>query len=56
VDRAMVGSDWPISARLPRRLGAGRWLSMVVDELAPSPGEREQLSWRTASSFYGVLA
>ena len=50
----MVGSDWPISAMPPRRLAPGRWLSMVLDELAASPAEREQLSWRTASRFYGV--
>jgi L-fuconolactonase len=53
-DRAMVGSDWPVSALAPRRLPPGRWLSMVLDELAASPAEREQLSWRTASRFYGV--
>jgi len=53
-DRAMVGSDWPISAMSPRRLAPGRWLSIVLDELAASPAEREQLSWRTASRFYGV--
>lgn len=54
VDRAMVGSDWPVSAMAPRRLAPGRWLSMVLDELAASPAEREQLSWRTASACYGV--
>lgn len=53
-DRAMVGSDWPVSALAPRRLAPGAWLSMVLDELAASPAEREQLSWRTASRFYGV--
>jgi L-fuconolactonase len=52
--RAMVGSEWPVSSMLPRRLAPGRWLSMVLDELAASPAEREQLSWRTASHFYGV--
>jgi L-fuconolactonase len=53
-DRAMVGSDWPVSAMPPRRLAPGEWLSMVLDELAASPTEREFLSWRTASRFYGV--
>ena len=53
-DRAMVGSDWPVSAMAPRRLAPGRWLAMVLDELAASPAERDQLSWRTASRFYGV--
>lgn len=53
-DRAMVGSDWPMSALAPRRLTPGRWLSIVLDGLAASPAEREQLSWRTASRFYGV--
>ncbi|MEO6115816.1 MAG: hypothetical protein ABIP33_05480 [Pseudolysinimonas sp.] len=41
-------------AMSPRRLAAGRWLSMILDKLAASPAEREQLSWRTASRFYGV--
>jgi L-fuconolactonase len=53
-DRAMVGSDWPVSSMLPRRVAPGRWLSMVLDELAASHVERDQLSWRTASRFYGV--
>ena len=53
-ERAMVGSDWPISAMAPRRFAPGRWLSMVLDEFGASPAEREQLSWRTASHFYGV--
>jgi L-fuconolactonase len=53
-DRAMVGSDWPVSAMAPRRLAPGRWLSIVLDELAASPAEREQLAWRTASRFYNV--
>lgn len=53
-DRAMVGSDWPVSSMLPRRFAPGAWLSMVLDELAASPAERQQLAWRTASSFYGV--
>ena len=55
-DRSMLGSDWPVSAMLPRRLAPGGWLSMVLDQLAASPSEREQLSWRTASRFYGVEA
>ncbi len=53
-DRAMVGSDWPISAMLPRQLAPGEWLAMVLDELSASPGERELLAWRTASRFYDV--
>lgn len=53
-DRAMVGSDWPMSSLAPRRLPPGQWLSMVLDELSASPEEREHLSWRTASRFYGV--
>lgn len=53
-ERAMVGSDWPVSAMSPRLLPPGLWLSVVLDELAASPAEREHLSWRTASRFYGV--
>jgi L-fuconolactonase len=53
-DRAMVGSDWPVSAMSPRRLPPGRWLATVLDELGASPAERDHLSWRTASRFYGV--
>lgn len=53
-ERAMVGSDWPVSAMRPRRLAPGAWLSMVLDELVASPAEREALSWRTASRFYSL--
>jgi L-fuconolactonase len=53
-DRAMVGSDWPVSSMLPRQLPPGQWLSIVLDELSASPAEREQLAWRTAARFYGV--
>ena len=53
-ERAMVGSDWPVSATAPRRLPPGDWLSLVLDDLGASPTEREDLAWRSASRFYGV--
>ena len=53
-ERAMVGSDWPVSAVAPRRLPPGDWLSLVLDDLGASPAERDDLAWRSASRFYGV--
>ena len=53
-ERAMVGSDWPVSAQAPRHLAPGEWLDLVLDDLGASPAEREDLAWRSASRFYGV--
>jgi L-fuconolactonase len=53
-DRCMLGSDWPVSAISAPREAPGEWLEHVVSDLGASDGDRDWLSWRTASAFYGV--
>ncbi len=53
-ERAMVASDWPVSAATTRKVSPGEWISLVLDELGASDPERESLSWRTTAGFYGV--
>lgn len=53
-ERCMLGSDWPVSAISPPRETAGEWLEHVVSDLGASDGDRDWLTWRTASAFYGV--
>ena len=53
-ERAMVGSDWPVSSMAPRHFPPGEWLALVLDDLGASPAEREDLAWRSASRFYGI--
>jgi L-fuconolactonase len=52
--RAMLGSDWPVSAHGPARIGYGEWIDIVLDTLGLSESQREDVSRRTASSFYGI--
>ena len=56
--RCMLGSDWPVSAISPPRETPGDWLdhvlSDVLGEAAARDADRDWLSWRTASTFYGV--
>jgi len=53
-ERCMLGSDWPVSAISPPRETPGEWLEHVVSDLGASDGDRDWLTWRTASAFYGV--
>ena len=57
-ERCMLGSDWPVSAISAPRETPGDWLehvlSDVLDDAGASDGDRDWLSWRTASTFYGV--
>jgi len=53
-DRCMLGSDWPVSAISPPPEAPGDWLEHVLADVAARDGDREWLSWRTASAFYGV--
>lgn len=54
--RCMLGSDWPVSAATPHRIGPGEWFDIVFTGLGASPDERAQLGWKSASTFYGVVA
>lgn len=53
-DRSMIGSDWPVSAKL----GAGGtfrdWVDRVHAATAPSTTEREAIDGGTATAFYGL--
>jgi L-fuconolactonase len=53
-ERCMLGSDWPVSAISPPPETPGDWLDHVLDDVAAGDGDRDWLSWRTASIFYGV--
>jgi len=53
-ERCMLGSDWPVSAISAPREAPGEWLAHVLSDVAASDGDRDWLSWRTASAFYGV--
>ena len=53
-ERCMVGSDWPVSAISAPREAPGEWLAHVLSDAGASDGDRDWLSWRTASSFYRV--
>jgi predicted TIM-barrel fold metal-dependent hydrolase len=53
-ERCMLGSDWPVSAISEPRESPGEWLAHVLSDVGASDGDRDWLSWRTASTFYGV--
>ena len=53
-ERCMVGSDWPVSAVSAAGVPPGRWLADVLEDSGANVTEREWLSWRTASEFYGL--
>ncbi len=53
-DRLMVGSDWPVSAATPHRIGFAEWFALVKDELALRPAEEHRLMCRTANLHYGL--
>jgi len=53
-ERCMLGSDWPVSAISAPREAPGEWLDHVLSDAGASDGDRDWLSWRTASAFYGV--
>jgi L-fuconolactonase len=53
-DRCMVASDWPVSAMTAQHESPGDWLDHVLEDLGASDLDREQLSWQTASGFYGA--
>jgi len=53
-ERCMLGSDWPVSAISPPRETPGDWLDHVLADVAAGEGDRDWVSWRTASIFYGV--
>ncbi|WP_394551577.1 amidohydrolase family protein [Agromyces sp. MMS24-JH15] len=53
-DRAMVGSDWPVSASFGAGGSFASFLDLVLDAVGPSAGERAALLKGTATRFYGL--
>ncbi|MDQ0895640.1 amidohydrolase family protein [Agromyces ramosus] len=53
-DRSMVGSDWPVSAKLGAAGTFGEWIDRVHAATNPSTTEREAVDAATATSFYGL--
>lgn len=53
-DRSMVGSDWPVSAKLGAGGTFGDWIDRVHAASSPSTAEREAIDGGTAASFYGL--
>lgn len=54
VERAMVGSDWPVSRDQPLGLSYDGWFATVVDALDLSDAERDRLLAGTALEFYRI--
>lgn len=50
--RLMVGSDWPVSAATPHRLGYGAWFGLVRERLRLSGEDEEHLCSGTARRHY----
>ena len=53
-DRCMVGSDWPVSARIPESRRYDQWFDIVQNTLGLSDAEWDQVSHRTAELAYGL--
>lgn len=54
--RAMIGSDWPVSARAGVGTTLTDWLALAEAAVSPTPVEAEQLRSGTAQAFYLDLA
>ena len=53
-ERAMVGSDWPVSAAPSNALSYGEWFALVGSGLGLEPAERDAVLMRTADRVYGL--
>ena len=53
-DRAMIGSDWPVSARLGVGTTMAAWAERVQRATAATGAEWTAIAHGTASTFYGV--
>ena len=52
--RSMYGSDWPVSANSSSAMDYDEWREMVVDVTGAGDSARDDVTWRTASTFYGL--
>ncbi|CAM5389957.1 amidohydrolase family protein [Leifsonia shinshuensis] len=53
-DRAVVGSDWPVSRRVD--IPYPRWFEFVLDECGLSAEEADRVGWRNAERIYRVAS
>lgn len=53
-ERAMLGSDWPVSTTVGAAVSFGDWVDLVACELAPTPAAWHALTTDTATGFYGL--
>lgn len=53
-DRAMIGSDWPVSAMLGTGGTLETWIARVHDATGASATERTAIESTSAQSFYGL--
>lgn len=53
-DRAMIGSDWPVSAMLGTGGTLDAWIARVHDATGASATERTAIESTSAQSFYGL--
>ncbi len=55
-ERAMAGSDWPVSANAPHPLAYDEWFDLVLSPFARAESGRDRgdVAWRTASRVYGL--
>jgi L-fuconolactonase len=53
-ERAMLGSDWPVSARIPRTTTYADWFALVLGHVRLGPPERRALEHGTAERVYGL--
>jgi len=51
-ERSMIGSDWPVSARLGAAATFAEWIDRVHAATGPTTAERDALDAGTAASFY----
>ncbi|MDL9977798.1 amidohydrolase family protein [Microbacterium sp. ASV49] len=53
-ERAMIGSDWPVSARLGAGLRPAKWRDRVLRVAASVGADRDAVDTGTAERFYGL--
>ena len=54
VDRCMVGSDWPVSARVPEPRPYDEWFDIVETTVGADSADWDRVSHRTAERAYGL--
>lgn len=56
VERSMIGSDWPVSARFGAGASTLGWVERIHRVVRPSSGEWRSLTEVSGARFYGIVA